>query len=115
MSDNVTSFGVMVPLAKPVGDHRTESHQGFSEWLDELGLYINNEGTLLFSEQTDEEGCGIFFSDPEYRDNVANLCKENNIGIIENEMQFYVSNWYNGTDSHQSDIDLETFRKSLGQ
>lgn len=116
MSENVTSFGVMVPLVKPVGDYRTENHESFSDWLDEIGLQLNYEGTLLFSEQRDKDGgCGIFFSNTEYRNNVMALCAENGIKIHEDQMQFFVSNWYNGADSHQSEMTLEKFNESLMQ
>ena len=114
MSENVTSFGVMVPLVKPVGDYRTENHDSYAEWLDEIGLHLNYEGTLLFTEQRDKDGgCGIFFSQTSHRDDLIKLCNENNIHIINSQIQFYVSNWYNGADSHQSNITLAKFKESL--
>lgn len=116
MSENVTSFGVMVPLVKPVGDYRTENHESFSEWLDEIGLQLNYEGTLLFSEQRDRDGgCGIFFSETKHRDRLIKLCNENDIHIINSQIQFFVSNWYNGANSHQSEMTLEKFNESLSQ
>ena len=105
MSENVTSYGVMAPLVKPVGDYRTENHEAFSEWLYEIGLRVNYEGTLVFTEKTEDDGgAGIFLSSPHLRDEFWKLCRENGVAIHEAYSQFYVSNWYNGADSYQSEI-----------
>lgn len=114
MSENVIIFGVMAPLTEPVGDYKTKTWSELSDLFDTYGLYLNYEGTLIYTVEHEDAHGGIYFSKREFKDNFIKLVKDYEISVILEQIQFYTTLWYNGADSYMSEITIKEFEETLG-
>ena len=115
MSETVFSSGCMVPLAECVGNHSTVEWEELAERLDEKGLSINYEGTLIFNDNRREEIYGLTFPDSDASVDLIASAKELGIEIVEDQISPYACVWYNGADSDMSDLTLTNFLKATEQ
>ena len=111
MSRNVISYGAMAPITAPTGDLHTDAWSARSEFLLRYNLYINYEGTLIFSDrgQNGEEVAGLWLMPDDILHDFLNACGEAGIQIDDELIVPYAAVWYNGADSYMSDLTLEKF------
>jgi hypothetical protein len=114
MSENVLSYGFMSVLATPVGNSSTDEWQKFQESLEETGLSLNYEGTILFSQKNAPRSAGIILTNHDLYQKFQQECQKAGVAVLETSTQFYVCRWYNGSDSDMSDLLLEEFCDETG-
>lgn len=106
-SDRITA-GLMAELENEI-DFDSEY-----EKLHEHKLDANYDGTLIFSTTFDAEPWefGMMIGDNnESRSEFVEKCKGLGYNVVESTIKPFVSYWYDGSDSPQSDLSLEEFRK----
>lgn len=110
MSDNVLSYGFMVPLITAIPKGSDEWDDAY-EYLDKFGLHLNYEGSIVYSDKRDDAYGGIYFPSrgdlPEFLENV----KKANLIVNGSQVSPYVCLWYNGTDSYMSELTLAAFKE----
>lgn len=116
MSENVHDYGYMAPLLTPIGDYKTEEWEVFQERIEEFGLEVNYEGTLIYSAQRGNDyGCGIVLDNKELLSEFLKDADKAEVAVVIHEAAFYSCVWYNGTDSDMSELKLESFLFKTGQ
>ena len=100
----------MAALKTPIGHCHTEEWETLQNKLrDESCLRLNYEGTLIFSQQDNPEGGGLILLSiarlNEFTDDLAKMGIEVDTDVIVP----YACDWYNGADSHMSDLTFEEF------
>ena len=111
MSSNCITFGWMGALKEPISE---ESRDFVSERLDEKGLGLNYEGTLVYrvvEHDSLEEAFGIHVLDNAGRNELFNDVWSMGFALDIESIRMFVDLWYNGVDSGHSDITLEQFRE----
>lgn len=106
MSDNVQSQGYFGKLKTPVGNSGTEEWETLQQQLNPEGLYLNYDGTLIFSDEQSEayEG-GLLFAKPFGASEFRNKCEV--LGHPADPVKHYTCVWYNAADSYMSTATLE--------
>lgn len=108
MSEDVLSYGVMVPLNRKLTREETEE---YGEILYDQGslVHFNYEGTLAFTDNRDEP-YGISFGF-EYQDDSKMFQDLEQFGLTidQTKARSYRCMWYNGVDSSMSLMTLEKF------
>lgn len=106
MSDNVQSRGYFGKLKTPVGGSRTKEWETLQELLKAHDLYLNYEGTLIYSDiQSPSYDCGLIFAEPFGASKFRNKCEV--LGHPADPVKHYTCVWYNGADSPMSTATLE--------
>ncbi len=115
MSHQVLSFGFMAPLVTPITDAEEREALRDKLYYGGLGISINYEGTLVYSDHGgDEFWGGITFASIEAETQFEEACRSAGIDVT-HETRFYCSSWYNGEDSDMDDITLDEFLNKTGQ
>lgn len=113
MSENMITFGLMAELEVPVAK---EARDFVSERMDEVGLGLNYEGTLIYSttfHKSLHEGFDIHFPSVINPDTLYNKAWNLGFAVKQNTITPFFDLWYNGTDSNHADITLEQFRAKV--
>lgn len=112
MSDNVLSWGWMIPLNRKLSSvEREELNEELYDNGD--GIRINYEGTIAYIDNGENNGYGIFFNDPKTLDTSDfDILRTYDLSVDFEKAKFYVCHWYNGADS---DMDMTTLEEFLSQ
>jgi len=106
MSDNVQSQGYFGKLKTPVGEEGCSEWDSLYEALQAQGLYLNYEGTLVYSdEQSNAYDDALIFAKPFGASKFRNKCEV--LGHFVDPVKHYSCVWYNGSDSPMSTATLE--------
>lgn len=112
MSENILSIGCMAKLQTPIGNYQGDMWEDFSEMLNDINLYVNYEGTIVYSSSDlplyDFE---FSFIDQKIKKDFIKLCLDNGIDINTENVKVYVGHWYDGSDTVMSDTTIEEFNK----
>ena len=113
MSENVASSGFFAVLKNPI-DKNNLSKQKEILYDKDSNLSINNEGTLVFSDNRGKE-YGLNIGSIEDQDTMPfiNECNKHNLEIDEKTIRPYNCIWYNGCDSDMYYLTLEEYKKHL--
>lgn len=111
MSDYRVTCGLMAELATAIPKSEISE---MMDKLDELQipLHLNYEGTLVYTEDVDvalynfEIQIGSTISTAKFK----KLCSEHGFEIV-GKPQNFVTVWYDGVDSVQSDLTLKKFKE----
>jgi hypothetical protein len=106
MSDNVQSQGYFGKLKVPCAASDSKVWDILSEKLEEHDLYLNYDGTMIYSdERSNSYDGGLLFAKPngavEFRDKCAKA------GYEVDPVKYYTCVWYNGADSSMSTAKLD--------
>lgn len=106
MSDNVHSQGYFGKLKQPVGDDNNGVWESISEHLQKHDLYLNYEGTMIFSDnQSNTYDCGLIFVKPDGAREFRDLCLK--AGYDVDPVKHYTCIWYNGSDSTMAEAKVK--------
>lgn len=108
MSRTVQSMGLMVPLKTPLTRQQVTIA---SEALDEASSFlgVNYEGTLLYSDNGDNEEIVVSVISPVHMKKFQEEIKRLNIEVDFSKMSVYSCSWDNGTDSPMSDMTIARY------
>jgi hypothetical protein len=106
MSDNVQSQGYFGKLKTPTDPEGCSDWENLQELLEQHNLYLNYEGTMIFSdEQSNAYDGGLLFAKPHGASEFRNKCEV--LGHPVDPVKHYTCVWYNGADSSMSTATLE--------
>lgn len=107
MSTTMISIGCMAVLATPL-DYDTAAND-----LYEKGLYINYDGTLVYSKTTNVESCEFdelhIVRPEEGKHKLLVAAAKAGLSIEADTVKPFFCHWYNGSDSPMSTITKEEF------
>ena len=115
MSEDVTSQGFFGVLVNPISGQ--EERDALIESLYDLdvGLGLNYEGTLVFSENKNPNYYGLTLCSHDEIEKTAffKLCLENCLDVDSTTITHYVCTWYNGSDSDMSLLTANEYMEKI--
>ena len=114
MSEDVTSQGFFGVLVNPVLDQGERDNIIEILYDSDVGLGLNYEGTLVFSENY-TDGYGLTFGafDNDGRESFKKLCLENYLEVDSDTITPYICTWYNGSDSDMSLLTAKEYMEKI--